>query len=604
MLDSPTDKLFVGKITTDGQKTFLESGGIRVELVGADANATVELGQLRGLVVRVSGQQDGARIVGAHVSPVLESAQQGGPDPALAELLPLAKDPPPALEQALDNAKQEIVGVRPGYRISHGIAEPALVVLTRGQVSAERLGIPDKIGETLIDVQPADPEEQLLGPNLLSYWTELLTGAGEEAGRLPPPIKYKPPKDVHLVECNVHNILCHVGPDAGWKTLEPFLETTEERLTVAMFEFDAPQIIETMVDLGENKDRDFQLILQEDETEKKDTLPDLKRAWSNRFEYIPALVHGPNRIFNNSYHTKVAVRDGTAFWLSSGNWSPHSQPVIPDGPQPTIYRLGNREWHVIIRDRALADIFEKFIRYDFESAKTAEETAGEETVAAPMPDLLVPESFFAEEEAVVIQPAPFEPQEFATSGEPVSVQPLMTPDNYPDAILNLLEGVQESLWMQYAYIRGPRQNDKFMDLVKAVAKQMQSKVMDVRVIIDRRFEKPADIQALIALGWKPEKIRLQRFEVHNKGILVDSTIAVVGSQNWSPDGTQYNRDASLILRSPQIAKYFAKVFEFDWNNLTVPVSSQAEITPMIAPPGGPTPPGMVRIPWSTWYQDS
>lgn len=154
-----------------------------------------------------------------------------------------------------------------------------------------------------------------------------------------------------------------------------------------------------------------------------------------------------------------------------------------------------------------------------------------------------------------------------------------------------------------AALRGPKQNDKFMKLVKAVAKQMKSRSKDVRVILDRNFEKSADIQALRALGWKEEKMRLQRYEVHNKGILIDSSIAVVGSQNWSTDGTQYNRDASLILRSSQIAKYFAKVFDFDWNNLTDPVSSTPEIAPVIAPEG-PTPEGMVRIPWRTWYQDS
>jgi len=596
-------KQFVGKVVVEGGRTFLESGGIRVELVTDDPASIRELERLRGVPVRITGQQEGARILRARMVPLPESAAEIGPDPDLVELLPLAQNPPAPLKEALASVREHIVGIRPGYRLSGATAEPALVVLTRGLFTADQLHIPRTIGETRIDVQPADPQEQLQGPALLSYWTQLLTGAGEEAAEVAPAIKYQPPKDFHLDECKVHNILCHVGPDAGWKTLEPFLDATAERLTVAMYDFDAPQIVEAMVALGRKNDCQFQLILQEDKTEETEAVADLKKAWRARFAYTPALVHGPDRIFNNSFHTKVAVRDGNAFWLSSGNWSPHSQPIVPEGPQPTIYRLGNREWHVVIRDQQLAAIFEGFIRFDFDTAKAAE-AGGEEAAEAPMPDLLVPESFFAEEEAAVVQPAPFEPQEFATSGEAVRVQPLMTPDNYPDAILELIEGAEESLWMQYAYIRGPKLSDKYMSLVKAVAKQMQSKNKDVRVIIDRRNEKPADIQALIALGWEPEKIRLQRTAVHNKGILIDSQIAVVGSQNWSPDGTQYNRDASLILRSPQIAKYFAKVFEFDWNNLAAPVSSVPEITPVIATEGVPTPRGMVRIPWNSWYQES
>ncbi len=178
----------------------------------------------------------------------------------------------------------------------------------------------------------------------------------------------------------------------------------------------------------------------------------------------------------------------------------------------------------------------------------------------------------------------------------------MTPDNYPDAILDLIESAEESLWMQYAYIRAPKDSDKFMALVKAVAAKMKAK-LDVRVIIDKRNEKPADIQGLIALGWKPEMMRLQRSAVHNKGILVDSKTTLVSSQNWSPDGTQYNRDAGLIMQSAQIAKYFGKVFEFDWDNLGAPVSAVAEMTPVIAEPDQPVPEGMARIPWSAWYRE-
>jgi hypothetical protein len=44
------------------------------------------------------------------------------------------------------------------------------------------------------------------------------------------------------------------------------------------------------------------------------------------------------------------------------------------------------------------------------------------------------------------------------------------------------------------------------------------------------------------------------------------------------------------------------VFQFDWANLTKPIDS-AEITPLIAEPGMPTPVGMVRVPWRSWYAD-
>jgi phosphatidylserine/phosphatidylglycerophosphate/cardiolipin synthase-like enzyme len=104
--------------------------------------------------------------------------------------------------------------------------------------------------------------------------------------------------------------------------------------------------------------------------------------------------------------------------------------------------------------------------------------------------------------------------------------------------------------------------------------------------------------------WKREMFKIQKTKLHNKGIIVDGKIAVVGSNNWSSDGTQYNRDTSIIFYSPAIAAYYNEVFQFDWNNLTRTVTtSSQEIEPIIAPEAGPTPLGMVRIPWQAWFND-
>jgi phosphatidylserine/phosphatidylglycerophosphate/cardiolipin synthase-like enzyme len=586
-----TGKQFRGVVDVKGGQVFLHAGGIAVELLNADSPVADLFSSRQGLISTVFGEQSGATIVNARPARVQESAMEPpGPDPALDEILAVARQ-----QESKLRSIPGVVGVRPGFRTVNGAqtAEPALVVLTAGKHTLQELGIPQKMGDINVDVQQADPLEQLSEANALPFWTQLLTGSLPEAA---PHIGYVPPTTVTLDECKVRNITCHVGPDAGWTTLGPFLEGTTGTLTVAMYDFDADQIVTAMADLGKSTDAKFQLILQEDKAAETGAVNKLKSAWRDRFEYTRAVVSGPNRIFNNSFHTKVAVRDSKAFWLSSGNWSPNSQPVIPGGAQPTIYNKGNREWHVIIEDETLAGIFEKFIQYDF---KMASEVEAPEAAPA-MPDLLVPESFFAEAEAAVVQPAPFEPQTFPTAaGAAITVQPLLTPDNYGDFILDLINSAQETLWMQYAYIRAPKDDDKYKRLIEAVASRIKAGV-DVRVIVDGRNQIAAHTQSLIALGWGTRNIRLQRSKVHNKGILVDSKIAVVGSQNWSSDGTQYNRDASVILHSPAIARYFGKVFEFDWDNLTRPVS-EPEITPMLAPESGPTPAGMVRIPWSAWY---
>jgi phosphatidylserine/phosphatidylglycerophosphate/cardiolipin synthase-like enzyme len=143
-----------------------------------------------------------------------------------------------------------------------------------------------------------------------------------------------------------------------------------------------------------------------------------------------------------------------------------------------------------------------------------------------------------------------------TASEPlIPVQPLMTPDNYGKAILDLIGGAKTSLFMQYSYIRGPKNNDLYRELLKAVASRMHHGV-DVRVIVDGRNEADEDVDLVLALGWDSSRWRRQISAVHNKGIIVDGCKTVVGSQNWSSDGTQINRDASLIFddaESPPIS---------------------------------------------------
>ena len=53
----------------------------------------------------------------------------------------------------------------------------------------------------------------------------------------------------------------------------------------------------------------------------------------------------------------------------------------------------------------------------------------------------------------------------------------------------------------------------------------------------------------------------------NKGIVVDSSRVALGSHNWSVDGTTTNRDATLIIDDGEVAKYYEKLFLYDWNNL-------------------------------------
>jgi phosphatidylserine/phosphatidylglycerophosphate/cardiolipin synthase-like enzyme len=89
---------------------------------------------------------------------------------------------------------------------------------------------------------------------------------------------------------------------------------------------------------------------------------------------------------------------------------------------------------------------------------------------------------------------------------------------------------------------------------------------------------------------------------HNKGILVDGK-TVLGSHNWTGDGTTFNRDASLIFNDPDISNYYEQLFLHDWEHLSFSDAPELREMARIAGPNEPTPPGMVRVPWDEVFSD-
>jgi len=572
-------KMYRGVVKVRESSVVLEAGGVEVRLEGD----LEKFAPLDGLFTTVTGEQSGDAIRDAAPALQPESAVAASDGAELFE--PIIAQIKARGESLM--AVPGVIGVRPGFRTANGelTDEPAIIVVTR---PGAQVGEIPWDGETPLEMQQATALEMAEGLLPLSVWEGIMPEAA-------PKINYSPPEDVTLEEVRARHITCHVGPDSGWTTLKPFLEGATQSLTIAMYEFYADHIVETMKSLGEETDITLNMILQVsgNDREIEETL---RASWGDRLSFTRASVSGSERIFNNSYHTKVVVRDSNAFWLSSGNFSPTSLPNINPGSGQNLYSRGNREWHVIVEDERLARIFEQFIEHDIAQASAA----GDPEAAEVLPDVLIPESSF-QPEAAVVQPHPFVARTFAATGAPVRVKPLMSPDNYADEVLSLIQDAEQSLYLQFSYIRQPSLA-KFDQIISAIGRRM-SDGLDVRVLVGRN-QKAEDSEILLARRrWKRSMFRRQTSKIHNKGILVDGKIALVGSNNWSSDGTQYNRDASLVFYSRPIASYYTEVFLFDWDNLSRPINRDTEAAPVLAPETGPTPLGMVRVPWRAVFDE-
>ena len=526
-----------------------------------------------------------------------------------------------------------VIEVRPGFKFKEGwiTNQPAIVVTVLRKVSPGELKprerIPAEIDGIPTDIAPASPVEQLqhLAPKMrggivtppLSQF--FLPGA--EAAKGPAASNavrglaannknYKKPPKVQLKEVNEKvNLICHASPDAGWPKLNEFFGGIKDHFTFAMYDFTATHIFKSLQGAMGAAKGALQVCYDSKgstdragEMTEEDVIKDLQKALNQRCQIAKAAV---GKLYPNAYHIKVAVRDSKAFWISSGNWQGSNLPNVDAAKlsvdeQRKLLAGHNREWHVIAEHPSLAQTFEKFIQWDMSEAARVTQRG----------DLLLqpaePELFLPLEEVTRAAPKPvqiFPP--CAIKATKIRIQPLLTPDNYGEFIVPLIKSAKKTLYFQNQYINyGP--NGGVLDkLVNALLDRIKHGV-DVKIIL-RDGDTRKMLEALQNKGFNANQIKLLK-GCHNKGIVVDSQVAVVSSQNWSGDGVQFNRDAGLIMYHPTIAQYFEKIFLYDWNS-RAHQKAAAEVAMPLVPPlvaakkttrGGPS---WRKIAWSDFHGD-
>ncbi len=381
-------------------------------------------------------------------------------------------------------------------------------------------------------------------------------------------------------------VTLHISPEAGWRVLSKFFEGDDyNRITIGMYNFTAPHIINSVRSAIQPAGHRMTLTLDrktddigggnksEDWPEEK-VMKTLHKDGGDRFQWTPASVSGPGRLFATSYHIKVAVlgsgETSQRFWLSSGNWASSNQAPFDDENHPldsltwSDVKSYDRDWHAVVENKTLATVFHNHLAQDFTDSAALE---GSEAAAPALPDLIVPEDYFLEAARAMKDYEAFPPKVLRKR---ITVQPVLTPDNYPQVVLQLIKKAQKSILFINQSFDIKDDEDQIPPHYRALLDALldrQQTIDDVRIIFRSGYGKERDIfRRAVEFGFDKTKIRFYG-TCHTKGIVVDGKRVLLGSQNWTGAGTQPNRDASLLIEDEEAAQYFTDIFEFDWKNV-------------------------------------
>lgn len=506
-----------------------------------------------------------------------------------------------------------VIGVRLGYVFENGwiTKKRAIVVSVKKRLSRKDL---EKSNIPTISPSFKGYPVEVTGPTIAQLISET-HGKGKleslmNANALGNEIRYFPPAGEKLkkVTNEQMKVTLHVSPEKGWEQLSDFISKTKKSLSIAMYDFGAKHIRDGLKAVGK-KSTFKKMILaiqpgqsvgsgtKENDDTDKEIVDNIKSALKSKFAASWVNKGAVNGWISTSYHIKVAVRDSSAFWLSSGNWQSSNQPDIEkldNQDQKYLLKNYNREWHAVVEHAGLAKSFEKYIKHDFDN--NLENGSPDEAFLMDGLDFFVPnielESAFEASEKVYESFEPF------VKDRKFTVTPLLTPDNFFDEMLKLVKTAQKELLIQNQTFNAPYEgHEKLAELIDTV---LEKQKMGVKVYIIFRTiissNTRENIEALVDRGFDPAFIKVQK-NCHTKGVIVDGKQVALGSQNWSNDGVSVNRDASLIFDDEEAAQYFRKIFWHDWKNLAVSNIGRENLSLEIAPKGAKAPAGMELITW-------
>lgn len=258
-------------------------------------------------------------------------------------------------------------------------------------------------------------------------------------------------------------------------------------------------------------------------------------------------------VFN---HGKYLIIDNETAIIESCNWAKTGVPKNPT--------FGNREWGIVIKNKDFADYYLKVFFDDWNPIRV-------DSYSFDQMGFTVPSDFFMYEKYYegIYTPC-FKSEKI--SGD-FSITPVISPDTSYDAIMDMIDSAKETIYIEQLYIYKNWGNQTSPFVKSLIEKSKQG--IDIKVILNYNpyygstnektnqtknyFEEKGIEVKLIFTNWSYFS------NVHNKGLIIDNESVLISSINWNENSVTCNREAGVIIKNSQVAKYYAEVFFYDWN---------------------------------------
>lgn len=364
-------------------------------------------------------------------------------------------------------------------------------------------------------------------------------------------------------------LIAYASPDSTFAVTRERIAAAKKSIHIGIYDFTADYIRDQLIDAMQRGVK-VELMLDLEGTNEQRIFDDLANLGGAVLR-APSCMHPKARFFS-VVHQKVIIIDGRWTLVQSGNYSTGSIPINePDENWPK-FKTGNRDTGVAIDSKAVAKFFSSRLSKDRKlviDAKSAPKVIAMLKALAKTGGVLVPKPKREPKQK-------FKPRTFEFT-KAVTLQPLLTPDNYLLDVPPLLEAARKSIFIEQQYIWAKQ--PKVASLIAAMKRALDAApALDIRIVLGKAFDQ-GDVKKFDdAIEEMDKQLGIKRWtnvrfinqdmfaHCHNKLILIDGKIAITSSQNWSDTAVNTNREAGVAIHDARVCGYFTRIFKHDWEN--------------------------------------